>query len=116
MTEDEFGDRLGDPVNALVPDHGVVVGGGDPASWGGTISVEADSALAAIAAASAIIPREASDVFLPAWPIVRAEAVREDVLDDELGLSPVWRRGPRGRVASTSAAPAQIIAGGFTSV
>ncbi len=26
---------------------------------------------------------------MPDWPVVRAEAVREDILDEELGLSPV---------------------------
>jgi hypothetical protein len=36
-----------------------------------------------------IIRRGVSDVFLPDCPVVRAEAVREDVLDEDLGLSAV---------------------------
>jgi hypothetical protein len=46
-------------------------------------------ALAAVARATTIIRREAGDVFLPDWPVVRAEAVREDVLDEELARSVV---------------------------
>jgi hypothetical protein len=89
MTEDEFSDRLGDLVNALVPYSGVVAGGGEPVRWGATISVESTTAVTAITEASTIIRRAGSDVFLPDWPIVRAEAVREDVLDEELGQRPV---------------------------
>jgi hypothetical protein len=85
MAEDEFGERLGDLLNILHPHHGSVTGGGDPVRWAATISVEAPSALTAIAEASAIIRRKASEVFLPASQIVRAEAVREDVLDEDLG-------------------------------
>jgi hypothetical protein len=84
MTEDEFAERLGDLVNALVPHRGVVAGGGEPVRWGGTISVESTTALTAITEASAIIRRAGLDVFLPDWPVVHAEAVREDILDVEL--------------------------------
>jgi hypothetical protein len=87
MTEDEFGERLGELVVTLEPHHGVVIGGDDPARWGATISVESATATAAAAEASAIIQRAAADVFLPGWPVVRAEAVREDVLDEELTQS-----------------------------
>jgi hypothetical protein len=78
------GDQLGDLVNALVPHSGVVIGGADRARWGATVSVEADSAVLAVAKAAAIVRRFGADVFLPDWPVVRAEAVREDVLDEEL--------------------------------
>jgi hypothetical protein len=84
MTADEFGERLGDLVVALEPHHSVVSGGGIPVRWGATISVEAGDVLTAITEAAAIIRRQAADVFLPDWPVVRAEAVREDVLDEDL--------------------------------
>ena len=84
MTDDEFGERLDDLLVALKPHHGSVAGGGQPTRWAATISVEAATALAAIAEATAIIRGYASDVFLPGWPVVRAEAVREDVLDEDL--------------------------------
>ena len=84
MTGDELSERLGDLLDALQPHHGSVSGGGEPVRWAATVSVESPSALTAIAEASAIIRREAADVFLPDWPVVRAEATREDVLDEEL--------------------------------
>lgn len=37
-----------------------------------------------IAEAASIIRHEATDVFVPGWPIVRAEAILEDVLDEDL--------------------------------
>lgn len=52
MTGDEFGERLDDLVNALMPHHGVVTGGGSRPSWGATISVESPTALTPIADAS----------------------------------------------------------------
>ena len=62
----------------------MVTGGGETPSWGATVSVDSATALSAIAEAAAILRRNATDVFLPDWPVVRAEAVREDVLDEEL--------------------------------
>jgi hypothetical protein len=88
ITEDEFGERLGDLVVALEPYHGVVTGGGDPVRWGARISIESVTATAGATEAAAIIRREAADMFLPDWPVVRVEAVREDVLDDDLALKP----------------------------
>lgn len=84
MTDDEFGDRLGELVVSLEAHSGVAVGGGDHPRWGATISVESATALTAIVEASAIIRRAGSDAFLPSWQVVRAEAVREDVLDEDL--------------------------------
>jgi hypothetical protein len=88
VTGDEFCERLGDLVVALEPHHGVVTGGGERPSWGATISVESATALTAIADASAIIRRAAADVFLPDWPVVRAEGVREDLVDEDLARQP----------------------------
>ncbi len=53
-----------------------------------------------------IVRRLAADVWLPDWPIVRAEAVREDVLDEELTLPPSSRRYPYRAVPTCSSAAA----------
>jgi len=73
-------------VKALVPHSGIVTGGGGLAGWDATIAIESSTALRAIAEASALIRRLASDSLLPDWPIVRAVAIREDILDEEFGL------------------------------
>jgi hypothetical protein len=77
---------IGDLVKALAPHSGIVTGGGGLAGWDATIAIESGTAISAIAEASALIRRHASDVFLPDWPIVRAVAIREDILDEEFGL------------------------------
>jgi hypothetical protein len=87
QTDDEFGDRLGDLVAALEPHHGVVTGGGEPTRWGARVSIDSATALTAMTEASVIILRKAADAFLPGWPVVRAEAVREDVLDEDMARS-----------------------------
>jgi hypothetical protein len=84
LTVDELGDRLGDLVNELMRYSGVGIGGGAHAQCGITMSLESATTLTAIADAAAIIRRACSDVFLPNWSIVRVEAVRQDVLDEEL--------------------------------
>lgn len=89
LTDDEFGERLGELVVALEPHSGVVFGGGARPSWGARVSFEAETALTAIAEASAIVRSASADVFLPDWPVVRVGAVREDVLDEDLADSPV---------------------------
>jgi hypothetical protein len=77
---------IGELAKALVPHGGVVTRGGGLAGWDATIAIESSTALNAIAEASAIIRRLAADVLLPDWPIVRAVAIREDILDEESGL------------------------------
>ena len=71
-------------LNAVQPFHGAVTGGGDPQGWSARISIEARDAADAVAVAAALVTRLAADVGLPAWPVVRAEAVREDVFDEDL--------------------------------
>lgn len=75
-------------ADLLVPHHGIASGGQAYASYGATISVDADSAALAITDGAAIVQRLAVRAGLPSWPVVRAGAVREDVLDEDLGLSP----------------------------
>jgi hypothetical protein len=77
---------IGGLVKALGPHNGIVTGGGGLPGWDATIAIESSTALSAIAEASALIRRHASAVLLPDWPIVRAVAIREDILDEEFGL------------------------------
>jgi hypothetical protein len=70
-------------VDSLRPHSRVAIGGADPPRWGATISVEADSAVLAVTKAAAIIRRLGADAWLPDRPVVKVEAVREDVLDEE---------------------------------
>jgi hypothetical protein len=79
---------LGLLLNAVKPFHGAVSGGSDSQGWSARISIEARGAADAVALAAALLTRLAADSGLPAWPVVRAEAVREDVFDEELGRPP----------------------------
>lgn len=80
-------EALGDLVNALVPHSGIVTGGGGHAAWGAMVSVQASTAADAVTLAAAIVARHGSAADLPRWPLVRAEAVREDALDADLAVS-----------------------------
>ena len=62
--------------------HGAVTVG--PDRWDARISVNASDASAAVAGARMFIRGAAMAAGLPAWPDVRVEAVREDVLDEGL--------------------------------
>jgi hypothetical protein len=75
---------LGDFAAALVAHGGVVTGGGGHPSWGARVSVDAATAIEAVAEAAALVVTAAAAAGLPAWPVVRAAAVREDVFDAEL--------------------------------
>lgn len=77
-------DVLGDFVTALVPHSGIATGGGGHRAWGARISVQALSPTDAVAQAADIVTRLGATAALPAWPVVHAEATREDVLDAEL--------------------------------
>ncbi len=76
-------DALGGMATELMPHSGIVTGGGH-AAWGARVSVEAGSAVQAVTRAAAIVAWSAAKTGLPAWPVVRAEATREDVLNLEL--------------------------------
>jgi phytoene/squalene synthetase len=66
------------------PYSGSVSAGIEPSRWTATVSLEAESAADAVTEAVRLLTILAADARLPIWPVVRAEAVREDVLDDEL--------------------------------
>jgi predicted DNA-binding transcriptional regulator AlpA len=66
----------------LLQDHdGIVSAGTD--SWDVTISVPEDDPVRAISAAAEIIRSRASEAGMPGWPIIRIEAVRQDILEQD---------------------------------
>ena len=58
--------------------------GGDPARWSATVSIEAAGAAEAVAEAMRVVTLLAADARLPGWPVVRSEAIREDLFDEDL--------------------------------
>ena len=85
----EGADPLSDPLDAgdrlmdlLVQHHGTC--GADQRSWNATFSVEAADARQACVRGADLITELAAKAELPGWPLVRLEAVHDDVLDEEL--------------------------------
>lgn len=72
-------DRL---MDLLADHHGVC--GADDRSWSVTLSVEGEDPRAACERGTELIIELAAQAGLPAWPLVRVEAVRGDVLDEDL--------------------------------
>jgi hypothetical protein len=79
-------------ADLLQPYDGSVAGGTEPPRWGVAMSIEAASAAEAVAEATRLVISLAAEAGLPGWPVVRAEAVREDVLDNELSSPPASAR------------------------
>jgi hypothetical protein len=75
-------DSAADELMALLEDHDGVVSSGT-GSWSATISTKASSAVEAAVHGSGLIEKMANKADMPAWPVVRAEAVRQDVLEAE---------------------------------
>jgi hypothetical protein len=69
-------------LDALTPMHASV--GGGTGSWAARITLEAGSPALAAGEASVRVHGAALDAGLPDWPDVRIEAVREDVLAEDL--------------------------------
>jgi hypothetical protein len=78
MVDDDAADEL----MALLEDHDGVVSSGT-GSWSATISTQALGAVEAAISGSGLIEKMAANADMPAWPVVRAEAIRQDVLDAE---------------------------------
>ncbi len=74
-------------VTLLEPYSGVAGAGGHPVRWDARISVQAPGAFDAIRAAEQMILGLAATARMPAWPVVSVEAIREDVLDEQLARS-----------------------------
>ena len=77
-----FDEGAADGLMELLEEYDGVVSSG-PGSWDATISVQAPSAWEATVHGGAIIEKMAVKAGMPAWPVVRAEAVRQDVLEAE---------------------------------
>ena len=71
-----------DALMELLAEHDGVVAAGT-GTWGATFSVRAPSACEAVQLGVPLAERLAGKAGLPSWPLVRAEAVRQDVLDAE---------------------------------
>jgi predicted DNA-binding transcriptional regulator AlpA len=71
-------------ATVLFAHAGTVSGAPGYRSWSAMISVDTPNAVTAAVAAESLISKAAYDAGLPDWPVVRAEAVREDVLDEDL--------------------------------
>ena len=68
-------------MDLLAAHDGVVSAGGG--AWSATVSVQAEQARSAADMGGALIEGQAAEAGLPGWPVVRLEAVRQDVLDAE---------------------------------
>lgn len=75
-------DRAADALMDLLEEHDGVVSAG-AGSWDVTVTVEAAGAREAASAGGALIEQLAAEAGMPVWPVVRAEAVRHDVLEAE---------------------------------
>jgi hypothetical protein len=75
-------DSAADALMELLEDHDGVVSYGT-GSWDATVSIQAFDARDAAEHGATLICAMAFKAGLPSWPMVRAEAVRQDVLDVE---------------------------------
>lgn len=67
----------------LLEDYdGIVSAGAD--SWDATISIQSHASAAAAGDGAVLIQEMASKAGMPDWPAVRIEAIRQDVLDEQL--------------------------------
>jgi hypothetical protein len=79
-TQPTADDEAADELMDLLADHSGVVSTGET-SWAATVSVPAQNVRAAADAGFALVEDLAVKAGMPAWPLVRCEAVRADVLD-----------------------------------
>jgi phytoene/squalene synthetase len=77
-------EAIGKFLDLSEPYSGSLSAGTEPSRWTATVSLEAESAADGVTEAVRLLTILAADAGLPVWPVVRAEAVREDVLDDEI--------------------------------
>jgi hypothetical protein len=75
-------DDAADELMALLEEHDGVVSSGT-GSWSATISTQAPGAVEATVSGSGLIEKMAAKADMPAWPVVRTEAIRQDVLEAE---------------------------------
>lgn len=75
-------ERASDDLMELLGEHDGVVSAGT-GTWDATFSIQAPSAWEAVLHGAPLVEKLACKAGMPSWPLVRAEAVRQDVLDDE---------------------------------
>lgn len=75
-------DSAADELMSLLEDHDGVVASGT-GTWSATISTRAPSAVEATFYGNTLIEKMAGKAGMPAWPVVRAEAIRQDLLEAE---------------------------------
>jgi hypothetical protein len=75
---------LGRFVDAIGAIAGVATGGGGHPSWGAMICVDARNVADAVVKAIALVVVAGGQARLPEWPVVRADAMRQDVGTKEL--------------------------------
>jgi hypothetical protein len=75
-------DKAADELMALLEEHDGIVSSGT-GLWSAVISAQAPGAAEAAAYGCGLIEKLAIKADLPSWPTVRAEAIRQDVLDAE---------------------------------
>jgi hypothetical protein len=79
-------DAVGKFLALTEPYSGSVSMAGSPARWTATVSVETLGAAEAIGEGVRLVILLAAEAGLPVWPVVRAEATRQDLYDN--GSSP----------------------------
>jgi hypothetical protein len=75
-------DDVADGFMDLLQDHDGIVSTG-AGSWEATISVPGEDAVHAIPPAAELIASLAAQAGMPAWPVVRIEVIRQDILKQE---------------------------------
>jgi hypothetical protein len=78
VIDDAAADRLMD----LLAEHDGIVSSG-ARQWDATLGLEEPDPIRAAAVAAALLETLAAKAGMPHWPMVRVEAVREDVLEEE---------------------------------
>jgi hypothetical protein len=76
--DEDAADKL---TTLLVEHHGTV--SSDAGRWGVTMGLEEPGPVRAAAVAAALVESLAAVAGLPDWPMVRVEAVRDDVLEED---------------------------------
>lgn len=71
-------------MDLLAPHEGIVSGGPEWTSWDATVGVDAADPAEALNFGAGIVLEYAEKAGLPSWPTVKAEVVRDDVLEEEL--------------------------------
>ncbi|MGH3248288.1 MAG: hypothetical protein ACRDOI_19095 [Trebonia sp.] len=75
-------ENAADALMELLQEHDGVVSAGIGA-WGATFSIQAPSAWEAVLHGAPLAEKLACKAGMPSWPVARAGAVRQDVLDAE---------------------------------